>query len=292
MDKQKNVPFGDPQMPYVVQQEQSSSTLFKVIIGCVVLLIVLCCVVPLIFGAVTLALINVAQDNEISSTEVQQIPITTEQVTLVVDHNIGDTVVRGADDVEEIEVRITRKARALTEGRAEELLDSAEISLRQSDGRYVIDTTRDEGFFMWQIFQNVDIELTITVPRRLNVEIAADVGAVRIRDVEIVDRLDLENNVGSIEFDGVLGPEGRHNITNNVGDITVIVREGSAFDLDARTNVGEIDVDLTEGRQGIRSSSEGPAQQITGTYSTLSGGDEPNARLTIRNDVGAISIRD
>jgi hypothetical protein len=254
--------------------------------GCIALIVavsVFCCAIPAaVFGAGVAA--SVVKDrNTVREERTEYLEVSREgQVNLVVENVVGETRIRG-DEVDQIEVEIELKSSAFTKERAQEALDNIEVNVRREGTRYlvtVIDHNGDDHFL-----GDRSVELLITVPRELNITATNDVGALSVKDVEIINELQLTNSVGEIVFEGKIEAEGIYRITNDVGSVQVKLDSGSRLRLDARADVGGIDsrVELAQERDRRDVTS----QHLTGIF----GDDEnPEATLTIITNVGGIEI--
>ncbi len=283
------------QAPYVltpVEQKSKSEprNCLRWMVGCSLLIFVLCCVLP-ITGVVGIAVLTgVAESNKLTDRSTETLPIAdTENITLDVRNEVGETTIVADADATEITVDIIRTATGLSDGAARDNLDKMKAEVRQDGDRYIIDATGDVGGFLGGLtFGENSVSLRITVPDEIAYMIVeTNVGALTIEGVTITQKLDLTNDVGSIEFYGTL-TEGSHTITSDVGAIQVTLARNSSVEINAKSDVGDISVD-----SGILSNqdkrSSGTGQILSGTY----GDDDPAAgTLTITSDVGSIEIRE
>lgn len=242
-----------------------------------------CCVLPILGFGTMVAVAQIASSNEVTDQNTEVLEVTTEQINLSVKNEIGEVIIRGGD-VEDIEVEITRQSSGISEDAARSSLDDLEIELERDDDEYKIEVDQNDGGFLG-FARNASVDLRITVPTRLNLDVQSDVGSIDIRDVIILDELDLSNEVGSIRFDGQIGPTGDHEISSEVGSIELRIAEGSAFELEVETEVGSIDNQL-ELSNVERERENGPGETLQGVY-----GRESNASLRISSEVGSIEIR-
>ena len=132
------------------------------------------------------------------------------------------------------------------------------------------------------------VDLRITLPIEIaTLLVETNVGTLTGEGVIITKKLDLTNDVGSIEFYGTL-TEGSHTIKSNVGAVQVTLSRNSSVEIDAKSDVGDITVD-TDLLTNQDKRSVGAGQTLTGTYGT----DDPAAgTLSITSDVGSIEIRE
>lgn len=244
--------------------------------------VVMCCLFPLGILAGGAALAGIAESNEVTDTSTEVLAVESETVNLEVTNEVGGITIRGDDEADEIEVEIIKRANGLSEQRARDLLDEIEVNVSRDGDQYIITVDQpDGGAFM----ENHSVDLRITVPDRLNMDVTGNVGTISVEDVEIINALTLSNDVGAIEFEGQIGPDGTHSITNDVGAIEIELTGESGFSLDAKADVGGIDnqLDLENREQPV---SDGPGQTLAGQYG------EGDASLTITSNVGGITLKD
>ncbi|GIK67158.1 MAG: hypothetical protein BroJett018_49520 [Chloroflexota bacterium] len=283
------------QAPYVltpVEQKSKSEqrNCLRWMVGCSLLIFVLCCVLPAC-GLITMAVLaSVSESNKVTDRSTETLPITDlENITLDVRNEVGETRVVADTDATEITVDIIRTATGLTDSAARDNLAKLKAEVRQEGNRYIIDATGgDGGFASGLSFGENSVDLRITLPAEIaTMLIETNVGALTVEGVTITQKLDLTNEVGSIEFYGTL-TEGSHTITSDVGAVQVTLASNSSVEIDAKSDVGDISVDSGMLTNQDKNSS-GAGQTLTGTY----GEDDPAAgRLTIRSDVGSIEIRE
>jgi hypothetical protein len=279
-------PKNDLASPLPPVQERKRNRLTCGCISCVVSCALACCILPVIVLAIFLGLVAVARGNTITDQRTETLAISDmDTINLVVSNTTGLISIRGEDDIDEIQVEITRKGQGLSGDRSQELLDSIVVDVRQDGDQYILEVSDSEGGF--PEIDEATADLRITVPRRLNIDATNEEGGITIRGVEIADSLMLENDVGGIEFQGRIGPEGTHEIRSDVGGVSMDIDRASSFSLDARADVGGIDVALDLENSDILR--DGPSGRVTGIY----GEDEnPDATLLVIVSVGGIEIHD
>lgn len=265
---------------------RSSNRVFVWACASMVAVVVMCCcgVPTLVIGGGAF-LAGVANANEVSRRDTETLDIGEGIVNLEVTNRVGETRIRGEEDLDEIEIEIVRRATGLTDSRAQNAFAQMTVEVRRDEDRYIIEVADYDdslGFL-----EHRSIDLLITVPTHLNMTVTNNVGAMSVRDVEIVDALELINEVGSIEFTGKIGPEGTHRIKNNVGSVEVRVTGESSFRLDASANVGSVDSNLA--LRDEAATQEDVGNSLTGVYGENA---DPAATLTITTDVGGIDLRD
>lgn len=283
------------QAPYVmtpVEQKSKSESrnCLRWMVGCSLLIFVLCCVLP-VGGLVTVAVLaSISDSNKLTDRTTETLPIADpERITLDVRNEVGETQIVADADATEITIEIGKTATGLSDGAAKDNLAKLKAEVRQEGDRYIVDASGDTGGFLGGLsFGENTIDLRITVPTDIaTMLIETNVGLLKVDGVVITQKLDLTNDVGSVEFYGTL-TEGSHTIKSNVGAVQVTLTRNSSVEIDAKSDVGDITVDtgmLTN--QDKRS--VGAGQTLTGTY----GEDDPAAgTLTIASDVGSIELRE
>jgi hypothetical protein len=261
------------------------------LVGCVVGFACLCCAVPLGLLSGVGIIATIFEGNEVSESSVETLAIEDpDNVNLVIDNPIGEVIINGEADTNEIRVEITRRASGLTEDRARNALDDLEVTVERSGNEYrIIVNDPDEEFF--ENLAGSSSDLNITVPNELNIDAESNVGAVRVRNVTTRDRMDIQSDVGQIEFEGVLSPGGRHTLQTDVGSIDVTVLPGSVFALEVETDTGDVDIDFDHGDDTCPSGAEGPDIEIACEYAYEQGRDI-EGRLSVQSSTGSIDIRD
>lgn len=277
-------------MPTVVEQRPRRNTWVFWLLGCFGVIVCMCCALPI--GGVVMVgtLAAISERNAVVETETQTLPLTSgDTITLVVDGNVGDVTIVGEAGVEEITVQITRKGKGLTKDQARAALDEIEVALEQKDERYTVQVKGTEGSEGFNFLKSGEADVRITVPTRLNIEAETNVGELKVRNIETVNMLKLQVDVGSIDFDGVLGPSGTHEMTVNVGDIDLHLQAGSGFQLDADIDVGDFSDKTRFGT--FSTQGDGPSDHAEGRYS-WDNETEGNATLVLTVDVGSIDVDD
>jgi hypothetical protein len=223
----------------------------------------------------------------VQATSIETLPFDPDRdVNLEVINNLGETKVRGGD-VDEIRVEITRRGSGFTESRARSYRDDVQVDVRRiGSDHYLVEVKNDfSGFQLgWG-----SADLTITVPRRLNLDMTANIGKIEVRDVEIIDALYLEGNLGLVDFEGKIGPEGVHEIKSNVGEVKLRVTRDSNFRLDAQANVGDIEENWGSRFDETSQSDNAGSRSLEGVYGAE---NNPSATLRVQSNVGSIVLND
>lgn len=272
--------------------------------GVVVLFLVFGCMCTALFAGLSYAGPGVRAGG-VTETIATEIPVSQEgPASLHVSNPVGGiTIRRGREGV--IEVQATKRASSFLGSRNHRLL--AETRVRTEINRQPIGIEVDlpDVSDAPLIGGNVAVDLLITVPRDIsldiisnvgdvgvtdvqgNLRVRSDVGDVRLQDVVVVEECDVMTNVGGIDFRGRLPErEGEVLLQTDVGDIDVAVPAGSQFALDAETNVGEVQSGFE-----LRDAQSGPANEVTGRW--LKGGvntDANGVSVVLRAQTGDIEV--
>lgn len=217
---------------------------------------------------------------------------------VAVDLTVGSVDVTVGESAE-VAVEATIRGYGITQRDAEEALRSVTFEAAQEGSTVTV-----RGGWPVQARwrgRSPSIDVRITVPPGANLEIVVDVGEVRISRVqgdvavqadvgrvELVDvqpsrSLAVRTNVAEIHLHGPLAAGANYTLTSNVGAIRVLLPADSAFTVDASSNVGRVEVAFPVDGQ-VSPAPVGGA--VRGTV-----GQAPTATLTLRSDIGAITVR-
>lgn len=262
---------------------------FRWFLGCGLLIFLFCCVLPgLGFGALGV-LAAVADDNKRTETTTETRPI--EDIptfTLTVDNAVGETHILGDPAAEDLQIEIIRTAAGLSDSDVQKHLDQLEVEITEGDSNeWIISANQDADDDFWStfVFGEQKIELRITVPAEFaQIFAKTDVGELIVRDVTVTEKLDLTNNIGSIEFWGTLNT-GDHRIESNIGAVVVRLASNSSVEIEATSDIGDISVD-----EGILREEDKIEDTTGGELFGIFGEAEPTAQLAIISNIGAIEI--
>jgi hypothetical protein len=217
---------------------------------------------------------------------------------LVVDLDVGSVEIVAADQ-DSIDVSAQIRVYGGSSPQTAELLELVNLDAEQS-GDTVTVTGGWPAATEWR-GRSPQIDVRITVPRRTAVEvemdagevslsgttgavdIAADVGRVKVTDVQTPDDLVVATDVAEIVFSGALTPGASYRLTSGVGAIRMILPADSAFAIDAASNVGAVAV-------GFDVAGDTSQQLVGRSVQGVVGGDDSTS-VYLRSDVGAISVQ-
>lgn len=77
-----------------------------------------------------------------------------------------------------------------------------------------------------------------------SVEAKSVSGEIKLTDVTEGKNIEAKALSGSVEFEGIIYPEGRYSLESHSGDVSVTIPSDSAFDMEAKTFSGDIHTDF------------------------------------------------
>jgi hypothetical protein len=89
-----------------------------------------------------------------------------------------------------------------------------------------------------------------------------------VQNVKLEGNTRMETNAGTISFSGSINPNGDYSFETNAGTIDMSLAAGTAFVLDAKTDLGT----------------------VSNQFGTVSVGEGPRATLHLRTHLGTISV--
>jgi hypothetical protein len=234
-----------------------------------------------------------------ASEPVQQTLTVQGPVTLDLNVPVGDVSVK-AGPADRVTVEGTKRAYAATEAEAQRLLDEMQVKIEQSGDKVWV---RVDGQPVSNYRgQSPTVDLTITVPQettlaaemgvgRLQVSgtagdatINAQVGDVILTNVTPEKRLFVKTRVSSVDFSGALAAAGQYDITTDIGKIALRLPQDSAFTIDARSDIGDVNV-------GFPVSGASSREALVGKEVQGEVGTNPTANLLLRSRIGEISVK-
>ncbi len=288
-------------------QDKSSSNNRTLWIVLAVLAVIVCCCLALSVGMLAAIRAGFARAENwpvlapttvTTSRSVEQSFAVATPARLVVDLDVGTLEIVAADQ-DTITVSAQIEVRGGDRLNAARLLDEVRFDASQSGATVTVTGGWPLGA-NWR-GASPQIDVRITVPQRTDVviemdagdvalsgtqgavDITADVGRVRLSDVQAVEELVVATNVAEISFSGPLTPGASYNLTSNVGALRMVLPADSAFAIDAASNVGAVTV-------GFDVVGETNQQMVGRSVRGVVGGDD-RTTLYLRSDVGAISVQ-
>ncbi|MDQ1301045.1 MAG: hypothetical protein QG637_966 [Chloroflexota bacterium] len=219
--------------------------------------------------------------------------------TLDLNVPVGDVIVR-AGPVGQVKIEGTKRAYGATQADAERRLDEIEVKVDQSGDKVWVRVSGPvAGGNPGRASQ---VNLTITVPPQTtiaanmgvgrlqitgttgDVTANAEVGDVILTDVTPTEKLTVETRIASVHFTGALAPNARYEFTTDVGKVALRLPDASAFNLDARSDIGDVTVGFAVTGRSSRDALVG--KEVRGEV-----GQNPTTSLYLRSRVGEISIK-
>jgi putative adhesin len=269
---------------------------FVWLIGCILGILLLALLACALIGGLVMGIaIKLANEVTASSTTTQT--FTVSDIPALDIHNASGNVQvrRGMSGI--VTLQITRTARDASQSTAQANLDKIAVHTTQTGDRIAIATDfQDVGFFA----SSSTVNLLITVPPSTNIaadvtaggvqidsitgqiEITSGAGNVALQDVVLADGSQLHVATGSVTVRGALAVNAAIDITLSTGDVTLQLAANTTSRLDARTNVGAIQVN---GWALQPTSINGVGAVVNGTLGAQAAGT-----IRIRVDTGDITV--
>ncbi|MCU0523168.1 MAG: DUF4097 domain-containing protein [Anaerolineae bacterium] len=234
--------------------------------------------------------------NAQASESIQQTLTVAGPATLDLSVPVGDVTVK-TGPAGEVTVEGTKRAYGATEADAQRVLDDIQVKIDQSGDKVWV---RVSGQFMGgNSGRSPLVDLEITVPKQTTVTANVGVGRLQVSgtegdaminadvgDVILTDIMTLfvKTRVSSVDFSGALAANGKYEITTDIGKIALRVPANSAFTIDARSDIGDVNVD------GFPVSGSTSREALVGEQVQGDVGENPTASLMLRSRVGEISV--
>lgn len=203
----------------------------------------------------------------------------------------------GADG--HVHVAVTKRARGgmLGGGASESDLEQIEVRTSQNGDTVRIETEIDRGIGLGKQYI---VEIEVTTPASADLDLHLNAGNAEVRGVSgtiegvvnagdfdvaggtLAGRSSLAVNAGNLTFEGALAQGAALDAEVNAGKMRLLLPRDTPAYLDARTDVGSIDVDgwpVNFSRQLVR-------QKATGRL-----GAEPQGTVRLRVNTGNITLR-
>lgn len=223
-------------------------------------------------------------------------------VTLVIDVPVGDIRIRG-DNAGQVAVQATKHAWGRNSSDAQRVLDGIDVQIEQIGDEVRVTATGLTGAGSGAgapRSPRVDLEVSVPMQSALRITsnvgsidaadlrgdvfITIDVGNVVLADVAPVKTLSVDSRVANVELRAPLVADATYRLTSDIGRIAVRLPEDSAFNIDARSDIGDVDLGFALSGSSARDNFVG--KEVSGDV-----GIDPSARLILRSRVGDISIR-
>ncbi|MCX7670661.1 MAG: DUF4097 domain-containing protein [Anaerolineae bacterium] len=219
--------------------------------------------------------------------------------TLELEATAGDVTIRPGP-AGKVTVTAVKRAYGVTQAAAERRVAEMAISVDQAGDKVWVRV--DNPFTTGNVGRLARVDLTITVPQETaltagvdvgrlrvtglvgDVDIAVQVGEVILADVVPARELQVKTRVAGIDFAAPLAPRTRYEFITDVGKITLRLPADSAFQLDARSDIGDVNVEFPVVGRADRDLVIG--KDVRGDV-----GQNPTTSLSVRSRVGEIVIK-
>lgn len=233
------------------------------------------------FGLSTLGLILLGAASFLSvsvSDSTSQSIAVTNPASLVVQSDVVDLHI-SASNTNQITVKTTRRASALTHGLAQRALDQMSTDVSSSDDTVTI-TTRLPDFNTGLGVNQIDMRVDVTVPATTNLDISSDVGNVDVRGVN--GTMTITSNAGNLTLRNAT-LAGISTLRNDAGNITCVCALDDSASSVFSTVAGNISLMLPRATSA----------SLTATAGTGNVTIDPVWRLPVtRKDAGAVASGD
>jgi hypothetical protein len=264
-----------------------------------------CCFALLVAGLVITRGMRLGTDfvqstvNEVTETSDSEFPVTG-PVTLGIDVPVGDIEIRGGEG-NQVTVQVTKRAWGINQPAARDILNRMDVSVQQTSDTVQITASGPAWTGNPNRTRTPQVDLVITVPNqtslktkvgvgRLSVtglrgdaDINADVGEVTLTDVVPLSSLRVQTRVASVTLDAPLAENAAYDMTSDVGRIALKLPKDSAFAIDARSDIGDMQV-------GFEVSGSSSREGFVGKEVVGEVGSSPTTKLTLRSRVGDIRV--
>lgn len=281
--------------PYQPPSPQRRSRWYVWLIGgCLALVAVSILGCAVLGGVFAGYLIHVANEVPVSETTTQSFSITGTPSLDIQDTSGNVEVVAGSANI--VNVEVTRSVRAATSDDARSDLQRIRVEVTQAGNTIRVTTNFDalDGFG-----RQPRVDLTLTVPPTTNISTQVTAGELHITgisglfstnvvagnleadSVTVADGSRLHVTTGDLDFAGALSAGGSLEVSVDTGRASLELPASTAAHLDARTNVGSIDISdwpLSASKDNIGASATGDL------------GTNPQGTITIRVQTGNIDI--
>jgi hypothetical protein len=270
------------------------------------LILLSCCCFALLVG--TLVITRGAQFgadfirnsfNEVSETSDRAFPVSG-PVTLGIDMPVGDIEIRGGAG-NQVTVQVTKRAWGRTPNAARDILNELNVSVQQSGDAIQVTVSGPAWTANDSTPRTPQVDLVITTPNQTSVntqvgvgrlsltglrgdmDINSDVGEVTMTDVAPLASLRVQTRVASVDLKAPLTDNATYDMTSDVGRIALELPADSSFAIDARSDIGDVNVGFDVRGSSSREGFVG--KEVVGEV-----GSNPTTRLMLRSRIGDIRV--
>lgn len=277
------------------------------VVAIVVVLGLLACAVACVvaFGVLSYYDVQLDERAQVQATTVTEVSVDSPE-TLTVRNPQGNVTIRAGQVARRIEVEATKEVNAFFNSQAERLLDDTEVRVQEEQAETIVEVALPERSRSG--VQRVRVNLVITVPGAVavdvmneaghvqvegtegSVRVRSGAGNVRLEGVTVNEGCDVMNTAGNVAFEGELPEPGDRGdawevlLRTETGDIDFAVPDDSVFTFDAESETGtvrsKLEVEVLE---------SGRVRGDVGEFLKGSvNGSEANPNVILRTETGHI----
>ncbi len=175
-------------------------------------------------------------------------------------------------DSDKVDVKVVRELKRASDARAREVYEMHKIDISQAGDTMKVEAENTSKIWNKNPFNNLDVDYTISIPRRFNVDLHTSGGNIDIAEVEGSTKA--HTSGGNIALEG---GKGNAEIRTSDGNLRLGNLEG---DLIAHTSGGHIEVDRITGSAEVETSGGHiSVKEANGAVSAHTSGGNVSARL-------------
>jgi hypothetical protein len=211
--------------------------------------------------------------------------------TIIVNNSIGTIYVRSSAQSNQVLIRANKQNKGWVSASNDLPIH---YDQRTEDNTIIVDSLH-----RWSFFGKNSVDYELTVPLIADLELKTDVGKIDVSNVigqmklasdagsihathiSLQGQSELKSDVGSLNFSGSIDPQGTYKFLSDAGSINVTLPEDASFYVDASTDVGSIRCNFP-----LKSQSKISHTKLNGKV-----GNPPYANLTLKTDVGSITLK-
>lgn len=282
-----------PPLPTTPPPRRTNTGMIIAIVAIVVLVPLVLCVAGALLAA-GLGIFTASRQVERSAESQFQFAVPNHP-TITISDTAGEVTITSSS-TQQVTVTATKRARALGSESATNLLNTITVTAEPTaDGARITATTGGS-----QGLNQQSVDLRIAVPATSDLSVTVNAGTISIRS--IAGKVNVTNNAGTVDaremtiqgassfnvstgtlrFEGALASDATVTATVNTGNATIQLPRESATHIDATTRVGSINVSPwtpTIQQSGV------------GRSTAFDLNSQPTSTMTVRVDVGEITIR-
>jgi DUF4097 and DUF4098 domain-containing protein YvlB len=211
---------------------------------------------------------------------------------LVMDVDRGSIHVTTSDS-DKVDIKVVREVRRTSSSKAKGIIEQHKIDISQDGNEVVIQAKNPQTFGGFKnIFNNLQVDYTIALPSRFNVDLKTAGGNIDLSDLE--GKVDLHTSGGNLALGSIKGPIKVHTSGGN------IVLKSSDGEADLHTSGGSIRVDKTKG--SVKAQTSGGDVHIKEAYGPVmartSGGnlsaqlfEQPKSSSSLKTSGGNVEVK-